>query len=76
MSDNCKSGTDREETRTVDLIGPTRFRFELTDEELERVKESDSPLEAVDQSPVEWEPDRGEWEVYTEKEQSDGGKDA
>lgn len=61
-----EDGTEREETQTVDLVGPTRFRVELTDEELERAKESDSPLAAIDRNPVEWEPIRDNWEVHTD----------
>lgn len=58
--------TDDSEHRTVDIVGPFRFRFELTESELESVKGADNPFAEIEERPVEWEPiGHADWEVYT-----------
>lgn len=43
------------ERHTVDITVPARFRYELTDKEIEELKQSDHSLpHGID--PVEWEP--------------------
>lgn len=55
---------DRQE---VVLVGPTVYRVDLTDEELEAVKDSDFPIGEIPE-PKEWEPvgTAEEWSIHTE----------
>lgn len=54
-----------EDTHTVNMIGPVRFQFELTDEELAALESADYPWEAALPREVEWEPVGGgdDWDM-------------
>lgn len=64
MTDNCNGAED---TQAVDLVGPARFRVELTEEQLERVRAGEHPMEVFDCRPQEWEPTGApdDWSVST-----------
>lgn len=64
---SLRTGTERV---TVDLVGPVRFRAEVTEEQLESIKQSDFPIGEIGE-PDEWEPvgKPDEWSVYTKGEQ-------
>ena len=71
-SEDQSAEDQSDETQTVEFIGPTRFRYELTEEEVAQIEDSDYPLGEIAEAPIEWEPvGNGEWTVFTDRDEPD-----